>query len=144
MWQYWCIFTGRAPYYDEVDKEALKNMTKQRVTWTPQEDSLVMHFRCFSYCVAFLSSASDGDKCAYVSHKGAITSERKRKRRRLECIATGLCCLFTLERILSESESESDVASLPSCIGLQPIFGVIRSMLYRVSAACLPCCAIFK
>ena len=64
------------------------------------------------------------------AYKGAITSERKRKRRRLEYIATGLCCLFTLERILSESES--DVASLPSCIGLQPIFGAIRSVLYRV------------
>ena len=79
-------------------------------------------------------------RCERFYCKGAVTSERKRCR--LECIATGLCCLFTLEGNMSESES--DVASLPSCIGLQPIFGTIRSMLYQVSAACLPCCAIFK
>ena len=28
--------------------------------------------------------------------------------------------------------------------GLRPNFGTIRSMLYRVSAACLTCCTIFK
>ena len=33
---------GRRPYYDEVDKKALKLMTKERVNWTPQEDSLVL------------------------------------------------------------------------------------------------------
>lgn len=32
----------RTPAHDETDHQALKRMTKQRVNWTVQEDSLVM------------------------------------------------------------------------------------------------------
>ena len=42
------------------------------------------------------------------------------------------------------SESESNVAFASYSIGLQPIFRANRFQLYRVSAACFPCCTIFK
>ena len=32
----------KKPYYDEIDKEALKLMVGQRVDWTPEEDSLLL------------------------------------------------------------------------------------------------------
>ena len=66
-------------------------------------------------------------------HNGSIILERKRKRkrRRLECIAIVLCRLFTLERFLSESES--DVTSLSNGMGCNPIL-----------ARFAPCCTGFQ
>lgn len=34
--------TKRKPYYDDKDKAAIKKMSKQRVDWTPQEDSFLL------------------------------------------------------------------------------------------------------
>lgn len=34
----------KKPYYDEKDKAALKKMTKDRVVWSSQEDSLVSNY----------------------------------------------------------------------------------------------------
>ena len=33
---------SKKPYYDEVDQEALKYMTKLRVEWTKEEDTILL------------------------------------------------------------------------------------------------------
>ncbi|XP_048869314.1 general transcription factor 3C polypeptide 1-like isoform X3 [Brienomyrus brachyistius] len=39
----------RPPFHDEADRSALLRMTRQRVTWSPQEDSLLMLCRVASH-----------------------------------------------------------------------------------------------
>ncbi|XP_072568646.1 general transcription factor 3C polypeptide 1 [Paramormyrops kingsleyae] len=39
----------RLPFHDEADRSALLRMTRQRVTWSPQEDSLLMLCRVASH-----------------------------------------------------------------------------------------------